>query len=48
MTITDPVHDIVFASNLERTFYILATATKEIRIFTLGLVKKELTSGGPM
>ncbi|KAK7834026.1 hypothetical protein U0070_005007 [Myodes glareolus] len=26
-------------------FHILATATKEIRIFTLRLVKKELTSG---
>ncbi|XP_008561238.1 PREDICTED: nucleoporin SEH1-like [Galeopterus variegatus] len=35
MTVTDPVHDIAFAPNLERSFHILAVATKDVRIFTL-------------
>nr|XP_025861784.1 nucleoporin SEH1 isoform X2 [Vulpes vulpes] len=48
MTVTDPVHDIAFAPNLGRSFHILAIATKDVRIFTLKPVRKELTSsGGP-
>ncbi|XP_072462705.1 centrosomal protein of 192 kDa [Notamacropus eugenii] len=48
MTVTDPVHDISFAPNLGRSFHILAVATKDVRIFTLKPVRKELTSsGGP-
>ncbi|KAM6217480.1 nucleoporin SEH1 [Rhynchocyon petersi] len=48
MTVTDPVHDIAFAPNLGRSFHILAVATKDVRIFTLKPVRKELTSsGGP-
>ncbi|XP_035294508.1 nucleoporin SEH1-like, partial [Cricetulus griseus] len=48
MTVTDPVHDIAFAPNLGRSFHILAIATKDVRIFTLKPVSKELTSsGGP-
>uniref|UniRef100_A0A8C2L938 Nucleoporin SEH1 n=1 Tax=Cricetulus griseus TaxID=10029 RepID=A0A8C2L938_CRIGR len=47
-TATDPVHDITFAPNLGRSFHILAIATKDVRIFTLKPVRKELTSsGGP-
>ncbi|XP_076992171.1 nucleoporin SEH1 isoform X2 [Tamandua tetradactyla] len=48
MTVTDPVHDIAFAPNLGRSFHILAIATKDVRVFTLKPVRKELTSsGGP-
>ncbi|XP_027289533.1 nucleoporin SEH1-like [Cricetulus griseus] len=48
MTVTDPVHDIAFAPNLGRSFHILAIATKDVRIFKLKPVRKELTSsGGP-
>ncbi|XP_027290243.1 nucleoporin SEH1-like [Cricetulus griseus] len=48
ITATDPVHDIAFAPNLGRSFHILAIATKDVRIFTLKPVRKELTSsGGP-
>ncbi|XP_059736760.1 nucleoporin SEH1 isoform X11 [Bos taurus] len=48
LTVTDPVHDIAFAPNLGRSFHILAIATKDVRIFTLKPVRKELTSsGGP-
>ncbi|XP_075386009.1 nucleoporin SEH1 isoform X2 [Tenrec ecaudatus] len=48
MTVTDLVHDIAFAPNLGRSFHILAVATKDVRIFTLKPVRKELTSsGGP-
>uniref|UniRef100_A0A8C4KYE3 Nucleoporin SEH1 n=1 Tax=Equus asinus TaxID=9793 RepID=A0A8C4KYE3_EQUAS len=48
MTVTDPVHDISFAPNLGRSFHILAIATKDVRIFTLKPVRKELSSsGGP-
>nr|KAF6330951.1 SEH1 like nucleoporin [Myotis myotis] len=48
MTVTDPVHDIAFAPNLGRSYHILAIATKDVRIFTLKPVRKELTSsGGP-
>ncbi|XP_021006826.1 nucleoporin SEH1 isoform X2 [Mus caroli] len=48
MTVTDPVHDIAFAPNLGRSFHILAVATKDVRIFTLKPLRKELTSsGGP-
>ncbi|XP_067402161.1 centrosomal protein of 192 kDa [Emydura macquarii macquarii] len=46
MTVTDPVHDIAFAPNLGRSFHILAVATKDVRIFTLKPVRKELTSSG--
>ncbi|EGW15115.1 Nucleoporin SEH1 [Cricetulus griseus] len=46
MTVTDPVHDIAFAPNSERSFHILAIATKYVRIFTLKPVSKELTSSG--
>uniref|UniRef100_A0A663LUK6 SEH1 like nucleoporin n=1 Tax=Athene cunicularia TaxID=194338 RepID=A0A663LUK6_ATHCN len=47
MTVTDPVHDIAFAPNLGRSFHILAVATKDVRIFTLKPLRKELsTSGG--
>ncbi|XP_054841844.1 centrosomal protein of 192 kDa [Eublepharis macularius] len=44
MTVTDPVHDIAFAPNLGRSFHILAVATKDVRIFTLKPVRKELTA----
>nr|XP_028593242.1 nucleoporin SEH1 isoform X2 [Podarcis muralis] len=44
MTVTDPVHDIAFAPNLGRSFHILAVATKDVRIFTLKPLRKELTS----
>uniref|UniRef100_A0A8D0DKD4 SEH1 like nucleoporin n=1 Tax=Salvator merianae TaxID=96440 RepID=A0A8D0DKD4_SALMN len=44
MTVTDPVHDISFAPNLGRSFHILAVATKDVRIFTLKPLRKELTS----
>lgn len=48
ITVTNPVHDIAFASNLGRSFRILAIATKDVRVFTLKPVRKELTSsGGP-
>uniref|UniRef100_A0A671ESZ1 Nucleoporin SEH1 n=1 Tax=Rhinolophus ferrumequinum TaxID=59479 RepID=A0A671ESZ1_RHIFE len=48
MTVTDAVHDIAFAPNLGRSYHILAIATKDVRIFTLKPVRKELTSsGGP-
>ncbi|XP_066480532.1 centrosomal protein of 192 kDa [Tiliqua scincoides] len=43
MTVTDPVHDIAFAPNLGRSFHILAVATKDVRIFTLKPLRKELT-----
>ncbi|XP_056187470.1 centrosomal protein of 192 kDa [Falco biarmicus] len=46
MTVTDPVHDIAFAPNLGRSFHILAVATKDVRIFTLKPLRKELTSSG--
>ncbi|KAL0616338.1 Nucleoporin SEH1 [Plecturocebus cupreus] len=47
-TVTDPVHDIAFAPNLGRSFHILAIATRDMRIFILKPVRKELTSsGGP-
>lgn len=32
VTITDPVHDIAFAPNLARSFYILGIASKDVRI----------------
>ncbi|XP_048364489.1 centrosomal protein of 192 kDa [Sphaerodactylus townsendi] len=44
MTVTDPVHDIAFAPNLGRSFHILAVATKDVRIFTLKPIRKELTA----
>ena len=48
MTVTDPVHDIAFAPNLGRSFYILGIAIKDVRIFTLKPVRKELISpSGP-
>ena len=48
MTVMDPVHDTAFAPNLGRSFHILVTATKHVRIFILKLVRRELTSsGGP-
>ncbi|XP_012368414.1 nucleoporin SEH1 [Octodon degus] len=48
LTVTDPVHDIAFAPNLGRSFHTLAVATKDVRIFTLKPMRKELTSsGGP-
>ena len=40
MTVTDPVHDIAFTPNLWRSFKKLAIAPKDVRIFTLKLVKK--------
>uniref|UniRef100_H0ZGW0 SEH1 like nucleoporin n=2 Tax=Taeniopygia guttata TaxID=59729 RepID=H0ZGW0_TAEGU len=46
MTVSDPVHDIAFAPNLGRSFHILAVATKDVRIFTLKPLRKELTSSG--
>ncbi|XP_041255152.1 centrosomal protein of 192 kDa-like [Onychostruthus taczanowskii] len=46
MTVTDPVHDIAFAPNLGRSFHILAVATKDVRIFTLKPLRKELSSSG--
>ncbi|XP_067834277.1 nucleoporin SEH1 isoform X1 [Heptranchias perlo] len=48
ITVTDPVHDIAFAPNLGRSFHILAVANKDVRIFTLKPLRKELSgSGGP-
>ncbi|MEJ1286663.1 hypothetical protein NN561_017671 [Cricetulus griseus] len=48
MAVTVAVHDIAFAPNLGRSFHILAIAIKDVRIFTLKPVRKELTtSGGP-
>nr|XP_060628711.1 centrosomal protein of 192 kDa [Anolis sagrei ordinatus] len=44
MTVTDPVHDIAFAPNLGRSFHLLAVATKDVRIFTLKPLRKELTT----
>ncbi|XP_075070503.1 centrosomal protein of 192 kDa [Mixophyes fleayi] len=46
MTVTDPVHDISFAPNLGRSFHILAVASKDVRIFTMKPLRKELTSSG--
>ncbi|KAM4688583.1 nucleoporin SEH1 isoform 2-T2 [Discoglossus pictus] len=46
MTVTDPVHDLSFAPNLGRSFHILAVATKDVRIFTMKPLRKELTSSG--
>ncbi|XP_018412335.1 PREDICTED: nucleoporin SEH1 isoform X2 [Nanorana parkeri] len=46
MTVTDPVHDITFAPNLGRSFHILAVASKDVRIFTMKPLRKELTSAG--
>lgn len=46
MTVTDPVHDIAFAPNLGRSFHILAVASKDVRIFTMKPLRKELTSSG--
>uniref|UniRef100_H3AFD6 SEH1 like nucleoporin n=1 Tax=Latimeria chalumnae TaxID=7897 RepID=H3AFD6_LATCH len=46
VTVTDPVHDIAFAPNLGRSFHILAVATRDVRIFTLKPLRKELTSSG--
>lgn len=34
--VTEPVHDIAFAPNLGRSFHLLAIATKDVRIVTLG------------
>jgi len=47
-TAFDHVRDHTLAPNLGRSFYILATATKHVRISRLKLVSRELTSsGGP-
>ncbi|KAG9479095.1 hypothetical protein GDO78_012645 [Eleutherodactylus coqui] len=46
MTVTDPVHDIAFAPNLGRSFHILAVASKDVRIFTMKPLRKEVTSSG--
>ncbi|XP_033848879.1 nucleoporin SEH1 isoform X2 [Acipenser ruthenus] len=47
-TVTDPVHDIAFAPNLGRSFHVLAVATKDVRIFKLLPLRKELSSSsGP-
>ncbi|XP_073535090.1 nucleoporin SEH1 isoform X2 [Phyllobates terribilis] len=46
MTVTDPVHDIAFAPNLGRSYHILAVASKDVRIFTMKPLRKELTSSG--
>ncbi|XP_069813905.1 nucleoporin SEH1 isoform X1 [Dendropsophus ebraccatus] len=46
MTVTDPVHDLAFAPNLGRSFHILAVASKDVRIFTMKPLRKELTSSG--
>lgn len=47
-TAFDHVRDRTLAPNLGRSFYILATATKHVRIFRLKLESRELTSsGGP-
>lgn len=34
--VTEPVHDIAFAPNLGRSYHLLAIATKDVRIVTLG------------
>uniref|UniRef100_A0A803JJP9 Nucleoporin SEH1 n=1 Tax=Xenopus tropicalis TaxID=8364 RepID=A0A803JJP9_XENTR len=46
MSVSDPVHDIAFAPNLGRSFHILAVATKDVRIFTMKPLRKELSSSG--
>ncbi|KAM4053255.1 LOW QUALITY PROTEIN: nucleoporin SEH1-A-like [Anomaloglossus baeobatrachus] len=46
MTVTDPIQDIDFAPNLGRSYHILAVASKDVRIFTIKPLRKELTSSG--
>uniref|UniRef100_A0A673I032 Nucleoporin seh1-like n=1 Tax=Sinocyclocheilus rhinocerous TaxID=307959 RepID=A0A673I032_9TELE len=47
MTITDAVHDIAFASNLGRSFHVLAIATKDVRIFKLVPLRRDSSSSAP-
>lgn len=47
MTVFDHARDSTLAPNLGRSFYILPTATKHVRMFRLKHVRRELTSGGP-